>query len=123
MPNLSSLLDKYDQLPLECDGLVRVLHWVLTKKNISHTVAYGMLYNKHLTVSIPHYWIKLPTGEIIDYRARMWVGKEAPHGIFMPSSQNVVNYTLYEESFALANLNEMVIRVLGVNPDTLEILV
>lgn len=33
----------------------------------------------------PHFWIDLPSGERIDYRATMWLGaNNVPHGVFDP---------------------------------------
>jgi len=76
-------LQKYSELPLECDGLTRVLIYVLNQMRVKHSVYVGtILYGgKKMT---PHFWIKLQDGRIIDYRARMWLGdqKEIPHGVF-----------------------------------------
>jgi len=41
-----------------------------------------------------HFWIDLPNGQRIDYRARMWLGDhpEIPHGIFNPADFPSVTY-------------------------------
>ncbi|RUS92944.1 hypothetical protein DSM107003_46910 [Trichormus variabilis SAG 1403-4b] len=42
----------------------------------------------------PHFWIDLPNGERIDYRAKMWlIGENLPHGIFQPQDFPDVIYT------------------------------
>jgi hypothetical protein len=119
--NLNKLLDKYDTMDhLECDGLTRILHWVLRRNGTLHTVVYGMLQGKAGSVS--HYWIKLPQGQTIDYRARIWMGKDAPHGIFNVKDQSEVEYIEIDEYLMWPSTNSFVIRILGVDPDTLEIL-
>jgi len=84
---LSDLLLKYSNLKLECDGLTRVLSYVLTENGIPHEVATGTLYGPE--GEVVHWWIILPDGRYIDYRAQMWQGKSEniPNGIF-----NAVDY-------------------------------
>ena len=70
---------------LECDGMTRVIHYLLNEKKIPHDVYAGqmMLGKEEIPV---HFWIALPDGRIIDYKARMWLtNKDAPHGIFHSS--------------------------------------
>lgn len=81
---LKSTLRKYDKCQLECDGLTRVLHTVLYRENYPHTVMVGRITLGYTRFS-PHFWIELPDGRIIDYRARMWLGRKAQHGIFKPA--------------------------------------
>lgn len=116
--NLDKLLSRYDHMLLECDGLTRVLHYVLDQKEIPHIVYYGLISSK--AGSMPHYWIKLKDNRIVDYRARMWFGDQAPHGIFNPDDQDFVTYE--EKDIPKFKLNEFVLRVLGIHPVTLEIL-
>ena len=84
MEALKSTLRKYDKCQLECDGLTRVLHTVLVRLNYSHTVMVGSITLGLMRFS-PHFWIELPDGRIVDYRARMWLGRKAQHGIFKQS--------------------------------------
>lgn len=77
---LEAALSLYDMAHLECDGLTRVLHTILARENIPHTVWMGRL--SWADKAVTHFWIKLATGETVDYRARMWLGPQAPHGIF-----------------------------------------
>lgn len=83
-PSLKSTLRQYDKCQLECDGLTRVLHTVLTRLNYPHTVMGGSITLGLIRFS-PHFWIELPDGNKVDYRARMWLGRKAPHGIFKQS--------------------------------------
>ena len=82
--NLKVLLGKYDKCQLECDGLTRVLHTILTIVSQPHTVKVGAIKLGKAEMA-PHFWIELPDGRIVDYRARMWLGSKAPHGIFKQS--------------------------------------
>ena len=83
-----ALTKKYDGLPLECDGMTRVLHTVLAKKDVKHKVMVGSVEAGKTKRGIPlHYWIELPDGRIVDYRAQMWLGMAAPHGVFKPVPQ------------------------------------
>lgn len=84
MEALKSTLRKYDKCQLECDGLTRVLHTVLYRLNYPHTVMVGSITLEYIRFS-PHFWIELPDGRKVDYRARMWLGRKAPHGIFEQS--------------------------------------
>lgn len=81
MSKIDSLLDKFDNLPLECDGLTRVLHTVMVKEGYGHLVLMGTITLGEISFT-PHFWIEITNNRIIDYRARMWLGPEAPHGIF-----------------------------------------
>lgn len=88
--SIESLTSAYDDCQLECDGLTRVLHTVLEREGVPHVVKLGRIENtKTGNAFSPHYWIELPSGEIVDYRARMWLGPSAPHGIFNPNSTPV----------------------------------
>lgn len=88
--NLEPILSQYDACALECDGLTRVLHTVLTRRAEPHTVKIGRITNTRTGATFsPHFWIELPTGQVVDYRAKMWLGQDAPHGIFTPTDTNV----------------------------------
>ena len=54
----------------------------------------------------PHFWIALPDGRYIDYRARMWLGEaeHIPHGIFNPQDYSVA-YT--GEAMEFDNLEQI----------------
>lgn len=93
---LKELISRYDSSKLECDGLTRVLHTVLSHEGVEHSCVVGSLTdtkrNKHVSL---HFWIKLPDEQIIDYRARMWLGDtpDIPHGVFSPKDFSHLVYT------------------------------
>lgn len=85
-PDLSKWLAPLDELPLECDGMTRVISALLFREGIAHRACYGTLRLPQVG-SIPlHYWIQFPDATVCDYRARMWLGPDAPHGLFRPES-------------------------------------
>jgi len=54
---------------------------------------FGVLNLQNQEVDL-HFWIDLPSGERIDYRAKMWLkGEGIPHGIFYPQDFPDVIYT------------------------------
>jgi len=83
------LTNPYDGAALECDGMTRVLHTVLMRHRIPHVPMVGSVdwNGKHFN---PHFWIDLPSGNVVDYRLRMWFGGKAPHGIFNPRNAGVI---------------------------------
>lgn len=80
---------------VECDGLSRLISHLLQKNGIQHVVAGGVLVDMQrlhdLEVSteencgVTHWWLELGFGYIVDFRARMWMGPEAQHGVFIPA--------------------------------------
>lgn len=91
MSNLEPILALYDVCALECDGLTRVLHTVLARRREPHVVKVGAITNSLTGCGFaPHWWIELPDGQVVDYRARMWLGPTAPHGIFEPATTRVI---------------------------------
>jgi hypothetical protein len=96
LDDLAHLLDEYDPLHLECDGLTRVLDYVLHQHGIRHKVCAGPISYPATDESMaPHFWIEVPlegATAIVDYRARMWLGDEADilHGVFRAGESAVV---------------------------------
>lgn len=85
-----ALFAAVDPLPLECDGLTRVLSTVFQRHGIEHVVCIGHLSVDGLGEIPYHWWIRFANGEVCDLRARMWLGDEpqVPHGIFSPLSHH-----------------------------------
>ncbi len=85
-------LDPLNDAPLECDGMSRVISALLSINGIEHQAWQGLLLDCKLLedhsvgpeveIAVTHWWIKLADGSTIDYRARMWLGDDAPHGVF-----------------------------------------
>jgi hypothetical protein len=86
-----SWFHQVDELPLECDGLCRVISTLLQQESIDHEVCIGSLSIDGVGVIHLHWWIVLSNGSICDYRARMWLGdaSEVPHGVFFASPKQV----------------------------------
>lgn len=80
---LQSWLDPLDEAAVECDGMSRIISALLTDSLIEHTVMGGLLIDMHKLndpsvgheegCACTHWWIELPTGHVIDYRARMMI--------------------------------------------------
>jgi hypothetical protein len=80
---LKNILSEIENSPTECDGFVRLASYLLTNHNIEHTIYCGSLSIDGNSDTIPlHFWIQASEFKI-DYRARMWLGEKAPHGIFI----------------------------------------
>ncbi len=107
------LLDKYDAAPLECDGLTRVLHTVLSWEMVPHIVMYGGIHDKLSGKRFyPHYWIafdwlQVPPEQvtIADYRAKMWLGDypHVPHGVFAAGQYPHIHYAGVRQEMDLLN--------------------
>jgi hypothetical protein len=90
---IERLIRGYDGCCLECDGMTRVIHTVLEENGIRHKVYRGSVTDVDTDDVIPlHFWIVLPNKHIIDYRAQMWLGSFAPHGIFDPEDEYSYEY-------------------------------
>lgn len=91
---VEQLLQKYVDAPVECDGFTRIAYSVLTMNGIESQPFSGYLTYSKTNQSVLHFWLKLSSGEIVDYRARMWFGEIAdiPHGIFDASTYPLVFY-------------------------------
>ena len=106
--NVEKLTSPYEKCRLECDGLTRVLHRVLTENHIAHTVYSGQVTWNGKVFPV-HFWIQLPDGAVVDYRLRMWFGNNAPNGIFKPE-QNDVKYKGRPSSMDVCN--DMIFNIL-----------
>ena len=92
-PVIESTLEPYTSLPLECDGMSRVLTYLLHRAGVPHQAYTGSLTIKGRSMPV-HFWLVLEDGRHIDYRARMWFGEHdhVPHGIFNPENYPEVTY-------------------------------
>lgn len=95
MKEVLELLDQWDTPGLECDGQTRVFTTVLQEQAIPHTCMAGTLTHTATHDRVPlHFWIELPDGSTVDYRARLWLGDshEIPHGVFRKEAYPQVVY-------------------------------
>lgn len=88
---IKDIIQPYTSLPLECDGMTKVIHYLLVKNNIPHMVVFGSVRFNDRNLS-PHFWITLQDGFVIDYRLRMWLGLNAPQGILKPKKEGVTYF-------------------------------
>ena len=105
---IEKLTSEYDHLPLECDGMTRVLHYVLEKANIKHKVMYGTIWLGKKMFE-PHFWIELQDKRIVDYRARMWMGEKAAHGVFKLKDHPLMKY---KGRAIQMDVNDMIFKIL-----------
>lgn len=83
-----------DTAQVECDGMTQLVSHLLKKNGVEHVVAGGVLVDlkcindpavsREALCGVSHWWIELGFGYVVDFRARMWLGQEAPHGVFVP---------------------------------------
>lgn len=75
----------FEHLPLECDGMVSVASAVRARDGVAHQAMCGRLSVVGVGIIRVHCWIAFATGQILDLRARMWLGNDArvPHGLFL----------------------------------------
>jgi hypothetical protein len=104
-----ALIQPYETLPLEGDGMTRVITYVLKKERISHSVFMGTIRVEGRGTFKPHFWIRLKTREIVDYRSRIWFkgDKGIPEGVFKEGS-----VVLYEGRKVALNVTEIMFKIL-----------
>lgn len=92
MKELEQIISLYDKFQLECDGMTRVLSYVLSELEVAHVVHTGILTGPK--GSIPHFWIELDNGNYVDLRCQMWQGVDdtIPHRIFNANDYPAVQY-------------------------------
>ena len=77
---------------LECDGLTRVISYVLACEKIDHKTMAGNLRRPSTEeVVASHVWIEVGD-RTLDFKARLWLGNSEaiPHGLFDPKDYAVV---------------------------------
>lgn len=94
---------------LECDGTVKVLHYLLKQNNIPHKVIQGEVIDDLNEDAIPlHFWIEI--GEyLVDYKARMWLDNNAPNGVF---KRKDFPYYIYNGDEININVSTLIFKIL-----------
>lgn len=113
------LTEPYEFYPLECDGLTRVLHTLLSQEGILTRIYSGKaIYLPTGEQTPPHLWLEVDTEEgrfRVDYRVRLWLQQgqdqqDIPYGVFHRRSFTQV---LYEgEEMPLLPLDALHFRLL-----------
>lgn len=117
---LARVLDVLDPCPVECDGFARLATTLLTELSIPHTVHTGQLTGDGADVPV-HFWLEADAGDghrlIADYRARMWCGVQAPHGVqravLEGTSRRVEGYCYHGERVTLPPLDATIFALLA----------
>lgn len=120
MLTLARPLNVLDSASVECDGFVRLGSRLLTELDIPHRVYCGRLDGPTGTVPL-HFWIMAdaPDGSLLlaDYRAKMWCGPKAPHGIqpVMPRGEEFLigDYRYEGEEVEMGQLDETLFLILS----------
>lgn len=128
--SVESLVEPYDSCSLECDGLTRTLHLLLDANGIRHRVMGGAIYNHNdETAFSPHFWIELSNGDLIDFRARMWLGDQddVPHGVFSLDDYPNMEYDGDDETRSFDGMPESIVVQMAImscpdfDPDDFEL--
>lgn len=108
------------QAKVECDGMSRLIAHLLSKSGIPYIVATGHLVDlqrlndpvvpRSAECGVTHVWLELGYEYIVDFRARMWMGEEAQHGVFIPQAGRFEYRT--KERISFAPLSEGVLEVM-----------
>jgi hypothetical protein len=85
--DLTRWLGQFESLPVECDGMTRLISTLLQREEVEHEICIGQLEVAGVGATPLHWWISFPDGRICDLRARMWLrnSPDAPHGVFTPT--------------------------------------
>ncbi len=109
--DIKTLLDKIESnycQNLECDGSTRILNYLGKQEGIYMQPKFGAIYFEKdgdiINGFEPHFWNEFTLDGkkyIIDYKAQMWLGKEAPHGVFELKQANDMGYKYLGDSVSL----------------------
>lgn len=109
--DIKTLLDKIESnycQNLECDGSTRILNYLGKQEGIYMQPKFGAIYLEKdgdiINGFEPHFWNEFTLDGkkyIIDYKAQMWLGKEAPHGVFELKEANDMGWKYLGESVSL----------------------
>lgn len=90
---VEKILKPYVGLPLECDGMTRVAAYLLRQSKIRFDAFTGTIAVDGMGELTPHFWLQLSSGDVVDYRSRMWFDENPaiPQGVFNPRG-TIVSY-------------------------------
>lgn len=95
LDELDLALSSLDDCKLECDGMTYAISLLLETAGISNGSFCGFTRDRTTgDVVMPHCWVELSGGVVIDYRLRMWLGDldEIPHGVFLKTENPRFEY-------------------------------
>lgn len=109
--DIKTLLDKIESnycQNLECDGSTRILNYLGKQEGIYMQPKFGAIYFEKdgdiINGFEPHFWNEFTLDGkkyIIDYKAQMWLGNEAPHGVFELKEANDMGWKYLGDSVSL----------------------
>ncbi|WP_197477060.1 hypothetical protein [Paenibacillus glucanolyticus] len=112
---LGSILNQLDCCNLECDGMTRIISYILNRSGVNHRAMAGSIRDRVTNKIIqPHLWIVIEDETNIDYRAKMWLGdrEDIPHGVFEPREWSRVEYC--GQALETSELNDSISHILAV---------
>lgn len=102
---------------LECDGTTKILSKSLDDTGINHKIFLGTIEHiKNGRVKdsfFPHQWIYMEINRkpfIVDYKARMWMGKNAPDGVIAVDDLKEYRYK-GQELFINPKVKELMYKI------------
>lgn len=104
--------------------MTRCISTVLSKHCIAHVVHQGRVTIEGLGHIPVHFWIELQSKELVDLRARMWLGRipEVPHGVFL-LKPGTVYQSIQEIDPRRFSLSESIFHALsGIPLDTFNVI-
>jgi len=103
---------------LECDGTTSIISYYLDTLKIPHQIKVGEIKKVTSKGSViknfaPHFWIELFNDDnmtyIIDYKAQLWLGEDAPNGVFSKAETEDKNWIYKGEKVEVSPLNKRVL--------------
>lgn len=82
IPEIENVVAKYCS-NLECDGTTNLLAYYLSEIGLEYECFIGSVYFKESKFE-PHFWLE-SKDYIIDFKTKMWLGREALEGVFTKS--------------------------------------
>ncbi|MCB5162617.1 hypothetical protein [Marinomonas algarum] len=92
---LEVIVGSIDEADMECHGVTFLASHLLKKNGISHRCHQGYAEDSRTgALVIPHYWLEMGDGWVLDFRLRMWLefSDDIPHGAFFKGDYSYIKY-------------------------------
>ena len=88
---IQELVAPYLDLRLDANGMTKIIAHLLTRENIPHAAYIGAIRIRDDDDFMSHSWIRLGTGEIVDFKSRAWIPDEpsVALGVFHPDATSL----------------------------------
>ena len=89
---IREIIEPYINLPLDSYCMTKVLTHLLTRESIPHAAYIGTIRVRDDDSLMPHSWICLGSGQIVDFRSGTWLQDDPSiaHGVFHPDESSLV---------------------------------